>query len=360
MNIKGFGKAAAVLVATGALFALGTGMASAATPGPSGSYPSAATPAIAHTVLGKSSTGIWLYNNSADNLVLQSVSGDNAGVPAVGSELQSGVGHQDFEVVFRAAKTTTVTATYQVQDATGADIGTATVKLWNNAVGMTGVNSSFSSSTGGSLPLETAYINNTGNYEVQANTATTNTIDASSAQAASLVQQYCNNANNSATCTFTSPTKSPKPVSTTQEKLLVSGYTEGAPNTSPSNISVSAGYDDQTSTSTGSGVSVGLKLGKVLSLGVSQSWGQTLSFDHTFTSSESYQVDPGFTGYIWGEVPVLQYTGTMVIQVGNTTWDITNFTVTSPDAGGSLTSYSPASYAGYFPIGTPNQPPASA
>ena len=102
-----------------------------------------------------------------------------------------------------------------------------------------------------------------------------------------------------------------------------------------------------------------MKLGQVLSVGVSQTYSQTLAFDHTFTASESQQVDPGYTGYIWGQVPVIQYTGTMTISVGNTTWNITNFTVSSPDSTRALAQFVPLSYLGDFPIGTPDQPPAS-
>ena len=218
MKMNSFGRSTAVLVAALGLLGLGAGIASAATPTPQ--LPLAAH-AAGRVALGKTSIGIWLYNNSEDSLELQSVSGDNAGVPTAGSVLSPGVGHQDFEVVFRAAKTTTVTATYQVQDQTGSDVGTAVVKLWNNAVGMTGVESTFSSATGGSLPLKTAYIDNTGNYEIEASTAVTHTLDASDPQASTLVQQYCDNTNNSAVCTFKPTSHTPS----TQEKLLVSGYT---------------------------------------------------------------------------------------------------------------------------------------
>lgn len=353
MKLHGFGKTAAVLLTTGAVLGLGTGVACAATPQVAHS---ATVTTAANDSLGKTSIGIWLYNNSSDNLVLQSVTGDNAGVPTVGSDLSSGVGHQDFEVVFRAAKTTTVTATYQVQDETGADLGTATVQFWDNAVGMSGASGSFRATDGTSLPLKTEYIGSTGNYEVVDSTAVTHTVDAATSQAGDLVQRYCNDANNSAVCTFKPTSKTP--TSTTVEKLLVSGYTP-SDSKSPSVISVSAGYDDQTSTTVGGAVSASMKLGKVLSAGVSQAYSQTLAFDQTFTASESYQVDPGYTGYIWGYVPVLEYTGTLTIQVGNTTWDITNFTVTSPDSTRSLSDFHPQSYLGDYPIGTPDQPPAA-
>ena len=88
------------LAAAGVLLGLGAGLASVAGPA------WAAAPPGGHVGAPMSSIGIDLYNNSADTLLLQSVSGDNEGVPSAGSTLASGVGYQDFEVTFRAAKTT--------------------------------------------------------------------------------------------------------------------------------------------------------------------------------------------------------------------------------------------------------------
>lgn len=338
-----------VLVATSVLIGLGAGVASAATPA------STVTTAGPLTGLAKTSLSIPLYNNSSDNMVLQSISGDNAGVPAVGSALVSGNGDQDFEVVFRAAKTTTVTAQYGMQDDTGATVGTATVGFAVDALGARAVSGSFKTTDGASMPFKTDYVGN-GAWEVENASSTTNTIHATDPQANVLVQQYCNNANNSAVCTFTPAAQIP----TTAPRLLASGYTQTGGDNEPSTVSVSAGYDDQTSTNTGASVTATMKLGGVLSLGVSQAYNQTLAFDKTFTAGESIPVNPGFTGYIWGQVPVVQYTGTMKIVVGNTTWNIDDYIVTSPDASRPLTSFTTGTYQGYYPIGEPDQAPASA
>ena len=90
-----------------------------------------------------------------------------------------------------------------------------------------------------------------------------------------------------------------------------------------------------------------------------RAYNETLAFDKTFTANESLPVDPGYTGYIWGEVPVIQYTGTMKIVVGNSTWIIDDMIVTSPDSSRTVTAFDTGTYAGYYPIGRPSQPPSS-
>lgn len=348
MKLNRLTRGTSVLAAAGALLGLGAGLAAVAGPA------WAAAPPGGHVGAPMSSLGIDLYNNSADTLVLQSVSGDNEGVPPAGSTLASGVGYQDFEVTFRAAKTTTVTANYAVQDNTGTIVGTANLRFSVNAMAARSVSGSFTASSGGSLPLKTAYANN-GDWQVEASTATTTTIDATDSRAPGLVRQYCNDANNTATCTFTPSNKE----STTQPALLVSGYTETGGANEPSTISLASGYDSQTAVNTGNSMSATLKLGQVLSLGISDAYNETLAFDKTFTANESLPVNPGYTGYIWGQVPVIQYTGTMKIVVGNSTWIIDDMIVTSPDSSRTVTAFDTGTYAGYYPIGRPSQPPSS-
>ena len=345
MNTSKLGRAAAMLTVSIALIGAGSGVASAATPTP----PATLTPPPAAAVKSRvgSSLGIGFFNNSSYNLVLQSVSGPNEGVPANGSVLTSGKGSQDFEVTFRAAKTTTVSAQYAARDHTGATVGTVTVNFSVDALAARSVTQS------STLPVQTAYVG-AGNWELEDSTATTSTIDASDPTANTVVQQYCNDANNSATCTFT-PAGNAK---TTQSALLASGYTQSGGDGDSSTISVSDGYDSGASVNTGGSVTAGLKLGKVFSISIEEAYGQTLSFDTTFSASESIDVPPGDTGYIWGKVPVVQYTGTMKVVVGNTTWDITNMVLTSPDPSRALSSFTTTTVEGYYPIGKPSQPPA--
>lgn len=324
------------------------GASAPASPASSGSSApaSAGTPSAG---LGKSSLSIPLYNNSSYNMVLTSVTGDNAGVPSAGSALLAGEGYQDYEVVFRAAKTTTVTANFDFNDPSGNTQGTGTVKLSVDAMASRSVSSSYSSD----LALKTSYVGN-GAWEVEDSAHTTHTIDATDAQAPTLVQQFCNDADNSASCSFKASAKT----SATQGKLLVSGYNQPGGDGQPATISMKSGYESETSVTTGTAVSASLKLGGILTLGIKESQDEELAFSQIFTSSQELPVDPGDTGYIWGQVPVIQYTGTMTVDVGNTTWTINNFTVTSPDTHGSLTGLKTATYHGQYPIGKPDQPPA--
>ena len=339
MTSNGFSRAAAVLTASAALVALGCGVASAATTMP----PSRA--AVTRTV--GSSLGIEFFNNSSYNLMLQSVSGKNQGVPPVGGVLTSGKGSQDFEVTFVAAHTNTVTAVYAAQNDTGTTVGTVTVKFSVNALGARSVTGS------SSLPLQTAYVGD-GNWELEDSTPTTHNIDATDPSANTVVQQYCNDANNSAQCTFKPATN----VKSTQSALLVSGYTEPGGDGTPGTISVETGYDQGSEVNTGGSVTAGLKLGKVFSVSIEEAYGHDLAFDTNFTASEAIDVNPGYTGYIWGQVPVIKYTGTMKVVVGNTTWNIANMVLTSPDPSSALSRFVTGTYQGLYPIGRPDTPPA--
>ncbi|WP_080793648.1 hypothetical protein [Corynebacterium pacaense] len=297
----------------------------------------------------KSSLSIPLYNNSPYVMVLRSVSGDNAGVPQPGTILDPGQGYQDFEVVFRAAKTTTVTAVYDLVDTTGINRGSATIKLSVNAMGARSVSSSYSAGVG----LQSNYVGN-GAWEVESSTHTEQTIDATDAQAATLVQRFCTSTNNSASCAFKVNTKAPS----TQEKLLASGYMLPGDGESGS-VSLSSGYESEVSVTTGTSVSAGLKLGDILSASISEDHESELSFSEVFHAEQEVTVAPGDTGYIWGAVPMITYTGAMTINVGNTTWTINNFAVNSPDIHTPLSRFTTTTYHGDYPIGRPDSPPAS-
>jgi hypothetical protein len=304
--------------------------------------------------LSKTTMSIGLWNNSSDNLVLQSATGDNEGVPSNGSALLAGENRQNFEVVFRAAKTTTVTATYAVQDDTGATIGTAVVKLSDNAVGARAVSSSYTASDGGSLPLKTDYFNN-GDWEVEDANPIANTTDASTTAGASVVSQYCGTSANSAVCTFRPTSR----VSTTQSKLVASDYNLPS-SQSPQLLTAEDGYDDQSSVNTGTSMNATVKLFNVLSLGVSQAYSETVSFDKLYTVTDSISVPPGNTGYIWADIPVVQYGGTMTVKLGNSTWTVNDVVLTAPDPSQVATYLRQSAFPGEWPIGTPDTPPTTA
>ena len=181
-KIHAMRKAGCVLAATGALVGVGAGVAFATTPNASPMIHRATVAAVHRAPVGApmSSTGIHLYNNSFDKLVLTSVSGDNEGVPSVGSVLASGVGYQDFEVTFRATKSTTVTANYDVYNATNLKLGTSVIKLSNDEWDDTSVHGTFTATDGSSLPLKTGSVD--GGFQVEGSSTTQLDVDASSRQ----------------------------------------------------------------------------------------------------------------------------------------------------------------------------------
>ena len=334
------GKTVATLVLTGSLLGISAGAASAATPTASASNPL------------RSSIGVHLTNGTLDTLVLTGVSGDNEGVPAVGSTLQAGTGYQDFEVTFRAAKKTTVTADYNVDDATGATVGTAIIGLTTDAIGDISGHGVFTASGGGSLPLKLD--STSSGYSVVGSSGAPVDIDASTPLAADLVNNFCNTVNTAAACTFT-PTSQ---TATTNENLLVEGYTAAGGDGKPGVVSVASGYNATTSDSWSIQVTATESLGGVLNEGISSTYGHGASWESMYTAGDSIPVPAGSTGYIWGKVPVITYTGTMAVHLNNTTYDIVNSVVTTPDPTRALSGFQAGSWAGHDPLSSPSTPPA--
>lgn len=103
---------AAVVVTGAAMLCIGSGIAAAA-PAPA---VVGAVSAGHHLMPGSTSSGIHLQSYSQyANFVLTGVSGENDGVPAVGTSIRANsTDSMDFEVTYRFAKTTTVTAEFDV------------------------------------------------------------------------------------------------------------------------------------------------------------------------------------------------------------------------------------------------------
>ncbi|MBQ7803958.1 hypothetical protein [Rhodococcus sp. (in: high G+C Gram-positive bacteria)] len=148
---------------TCALVMSGAGAASAYTPG-FGAIDSPLLGSSDSPLLG-SSVGIHLSNNTDNTFVLTAVSGDNEGVPAVGSELpaNSPNSYLDFEVVWRAAKKTTVTADFDVYGLDGTmqtvKYGTTRVTLSVDAIRDVSAHATFTDIGNWPLQLCTALAN---------------------------------------------------------------------------------------------------------------------------------------------------------------------------------------------------------
>jgi hypothetical protein len=303
-----------------------------------------------------SSTGIHLYNNSVDKLVLTAVSGSSEGVPPIGSVLSSGVGSQDFEVTFRAFKSTTVTATYDVYDLTNTKIGRATIFLSNDAVGDTSVSGGFVASPNWLQPLPLMTAKYGSDFQVQGSSSAPITIDASSPAAVAMLNDYCNTTNTHATCTYTPSSRT----AGTQMHLLAEGYTIPGGGNTTGTVSVSSGYSASTATSWSVTVTAQTEMADILEAGISATYGQTVTWTNTFTAGASIPVDPGYTGYIWGNSPVINYSGTMQIKLGSTTYNIVNAGLATPDPSRALSDFNWGTYLGNDPLHSPDKPPASA
>lgn len=298
-----------------------------------------------------SSTGVHLYNNSVDKLVLTYVEGSNEGVPPIGSVLSSGVGYQDFEVTFRAARSTSVWAYYDVYDPTDTRIGTAVIQLSNDAMGDTSVNGTF---TNDQTPLPLMTAKHGSDFQVQGNSSATITVDASSPTAIALTNEYCNTTNTDAKCTYTPTSR----IAGTQMHLLAEQYSIPGGGNTDATVSVASGYSASTSTSWSVTVTAQMELADVFTAGISSTYGQSVSLQHTFTAGDSISVSPGYTGYIWGNSPVINYSGTMQLKLGNTTYDIVKAGLATPDPSRSLSDFNAGTWQGNDPLDSPDQPPA--
>lgn len=333
----------------------GTGTAGTASTGTAGAVKPAGARQVS-AALDKTSRGFHLYNQSSYNLVLQSADGDNVGVPGDGSALNSAVGYHDFEVVFRAAATTSVSAVYQMLDINGQRVGTAYFHMNVNALDSTSFSSDFRDMSNNKMPLKAVSFSDAStvgdSYKIVNSNTTTSTVDISDPQASGLIKQFCEDDNNYALCTFT-PTQS---TATTESKLLTSGYMDSQ-SEGESDVEVEGGYTQTTSTSTDLVLSASLKIAHIITIGVKTAYKQDIETSHSFDYAFKETLRPGTTSYVWGQVPVTKYTGTLSTTIGNTTWKITNYSTTTPDQTRTITSLSGATIDGYFPIGKPDARP---
>lgn len=119
-------KAAGVLVGAAALTAIGMGTASAATPVEAGT----AAHAVGSTPAPQFSRGFNLGDYvSGTTMELVNATGDNEGMPAIGTVMQEG-STQHFEVQYEFMSTGNIYATYQLNNAsTGQFLGDVEVHM---------------------------------------------------------------------------------------------------------------------------------------------------------------------------------------------------------------------------------------
>ena len=86
---------------------------------------------------------------------------------------------------------------------------------------------------------------------------------------------------------------------------------------------------------------------KLIEAGISGKYGTTLVTEYTFTRKISYTVLPHTSVRPESEDPLIKDTGTFVIKLGNTTWNLPGVVVTSPNVNGfPIISYLEAPFPG--------------
>ncbi len=307
-------------------------------------------------LLGATTNGIHLHNNSLNPMQLSSATGDNGGMPEAGHWLNPGVGYDDFEVVYRPTKNTYVYAVYDVYNPDRTEkIGTAFVKFKNDEWNGGTVSATFSSFDSAN-PVKLQVSKNSDGWQIVGTDTAQTTIDAGSAMAGSLVDQYCNTVNTDVSCKFMPSNQ--KPEYTT--RLLVHGYQYDDGTGTAGRVSAGSKYAAGTSTSWSVGVSVEMGLAEVFSAGIEATWGGSVSLENEFSTSASVPVAAGHTAYIWGQIPVTNYTGTLQLKIGTSVFNIVNSSMKVPDSTRPLAGYLMATREGNDPLNSPDTPPADA
>ncbi|WP_143336649.1 hypothetical protein [Corynebacterium pacaense] len=305
-------------------------------------------------LLGKTSKGIHIFNNTLGKMVLTGTGGDNAGHQPVGETLQPGVGYHDFEVVFRAAKKTTDWANYDLYDAAGNKTGTAVLQMSVDAFGDTSAKGTFTGLNGSALPFTVSGYSS--GFQVVSTSSNPATYQANDPMAANIVDSFCNNPSTTYTCTFIPGSRAPA----TQMKLLATSYNKPGGSNEPSSLSISSGYKASSSDTWSVSGSIKIGLEGVFSAGIKTTYGEGTSFENTFTASEAIEVDPGYTGYIWGSIPVTTFAGTIQIKLGGSTYSVQQVQVNTPDASRPMSSFRAGTWAGEDPLNSPDTPPDDA
>ena len=317
-------KTAAVLLATTAFCGIGSMAAVAFADAP------ATTPAAVQSAgqgqVGKVqySRGFHFTNLSGDTATLTSIAGDNQfeGNAPVGSVLKPGVGLNDFEVTFLAARTDSDDITYAMTDASGHQDGSVTFHVSVDAFGTpsAGVD-------GVDGPFQLA-INGT-DITVLDPPGTVHTISGDDAQAqAATLKQLCGE-NTAAHCAFT-------PTGETQvdgpEHVLVTEENNG---TSPAVLSATKGDTVSETNSVEVDGTVGVNILDIVNLSVTAKYGHTWTESHTYGTGVSNTVPAGYYGEITAIAPMIRDTGDFTITMGDTTWNLTGVHFDSPNPDGA-------------------------
>ena len=150
---------------------------------------------------------------------------------------------------------------------------------------------------------------------------------------AAVAQQLCAN-NSQATCTFTPE----GPVTTTYgSRHLIASHVNN--DHKPDEWKVTRKDEAEVSNSLDISISAGAKFdvfGQEIKMEVKTAYGHEWTSSHEFDVSDTIEIEPGYTSYFYGQDPVVRYTGTVTVTMGQTTWKLHGVTFDTPDVDGAV------------------------
>lgn len=273
----------------------------------------------------QSTVGFNYWNESAETFRYVSKTGKVA-APPTGDFLPGTM--QNLEVPYDFFHDYDSTVTWAIFGFDGGpQVGTMTTSV-NNA----GESSlSLLGMDGNKLTTMTYYGNGDGAFIIEdavgSPAATTvNTYAAGSTDEQTAINNLCRNIDTTSSCVFAPSSQDTTAYGAKPSELGV------LYNSSSSITQLTVGQSQSYSVTDSWGVTVtGQQTIKALQLGIQDTYNQSISTTNTWSTQAELDVPSESTGFIWGFAPVVNYTGTFTLKIGNTTFSAPGATYSVPD-----------------------------
>jgi len=289
----------------------------------------------------RASVGYNVYNDSAETLIYVKTTG-SVGVPPTAPMVPGSM--VNLEVESSPFEDYSGHVTWNIVSSDGASIGTVVVGVDDSGI-PTAV---FTTTGGGDLSQMTAQGSAmTGNGETisivdaKGSPATQTTYAPGSDAEQAALTNLCSS--NPKACTFTPTAKTGVKV----PALLAEAYNGG--DAGNSTLETDTGFQSATTDSWGASLTTQVTIAGIVQVGVTATYGQAYTTTYTFQTNYAIPVAQGETGYIYGAIPKIQYTGTFTAVLGNTTFTLPGVSYLSPNTD-NIVEYSNTSAKGNVPL----------
>ena len=285
-----------------------------------------------------STVGFNYWNGSAETFRYVSKTG-KVGAPPTGDFLPGT--KQNLEVPYNVIHDYDSTVTWAIYAFNGgAQVGTMTTSV-NNAG-----ESSMSLKDLNGNQLTTMTYKSTGEGWLIEDAAgspaatTVNTYGAGSSAEQAAINNLCQNIDTSSSCSFAPSSQDLSAYGAKPSELGV------LYNASQSSTQLTVGESESYSVTDSWGVTVSeQETLKALQVGIQGTYSRSISTTDTWSTQAELDVPSLQTGFIWGFAPVVNYTGTFTLKVGNTTFSAPGATYSVPDKTRPIL-YVPQTFAG--------------